>query len=40
MSLVAAVFLQIWQLPQNLVGLVFGWFLKGKERHADVPGIP
>ena len=23
-----AVLLQVWQLPQNLVGLVFGWFLK------------
>jgi hypothetical protein len=35
-----AVLLQVWQLPQNLVGLVFGWFLKGKRRHCNLPGIP
>ena len=40
MNLLTAVLLQIWQLPQNLVGLVFGWFLKGKERHPGLQGIP
>ena len=35
-----AVLLQVWQLPQNLVGLVFGWFLKGKRCHCNLPGIP
>ena len=37
--LVTAVFLQVWQLPQNLVGLVFGWFLKGKRDLPNPPGI-
>ena len=36
----AAVLLQIWQLPQNLLGLVIGWFLKGKRRLTGFPGIP
>ena len=36
---VTAVFLQVWQLPQNLVGLVFGWFLKGKQKVSPPPGI-
>lgn len=34
------VFMQVWQLPQNLVGLVFGWFLKGKRAYPTPPGIP
>ena len=37
--LVTAVFLQVWQLPQNLVGLVLGWFLKGKRNLASPPGL-
>ena len=40
MNLLTAVLLQIWQLPQNLVGLVFGWFLKGKERHPNLQEVP
>ncbi|MBR3388268.1 MAG: hypothetical protein IKG84_08595 [Bacteroidales bacterium] len=40
MNLLIAVLLQVWQLPQNLVGLVFGWFLKGKERHPGIQGLP
>ena len=40
MNLLTAVLLQIWQLPQNLAGLVFGWFLRGKERHPDLQGVP
>ena len=35
-----AVLLQVWQLPQNLAGIVFGWFLKGKRRYRNLPGIP
>ena len=34
-----AAFLQVWQLPQNLVGLVFGWFLKGKKEFPKPPPI-
>ena len=40
MKPVAAVLLSVWQLPQNLVGLVFGLFLKGKRRLRGLPGIP
>lgn len=40
LTLLAAVFLQVWQLPQNLAGLVFGWFLRGKRRYCNFPGIP
>ena len=36
----AAVLLQVWQLPQNLLGLVVGLFLKGKRRLSGLPGIP
>ena len=36
---VTAVFMQVWQLPQNLVGLVFGWFLKGKKDVHTPPGL-
>ena len=36
---VTAVFMQVWQLPQNLVGLVFGWFLKGKRDLPTPPGL-
>ena len=39
-TVLTAVFLQVWQLPQNLLGLVFGWFLKGKRRIPGFPGIP
>ena len=35
-----AVVLQVWQLPQNLLGLIVGCFLKGKQRLPDYPGIP
>ena len=38
--LLGAVFLQVWQLPQNLLGLIIGWYLKGKRRLQDYPGIP
>ena len=34
-----AVFLQVWQLPQNLLGLVFGWFLKGKKEYHKPPPL-
>ena len=34
------VFMQVWQLPQNLVGLVFGWFLKGKQMYPTPPVLP
>ena len=40
LTVLATVLLQVWQLPQNLVGLVFGWFLKGKRRHGNLPGFP
>ena len=40
LTLLTAVLLTVWQLPQNLAGLVFGWFLKGKRRYRDFPGIP
>ena len=40
LTVLTAVLLQVWQLPQNLVGLVFGWFLKGKRRHGNLPGLP
>ena len=40
LTLLAAVLLQVWQLPQNLAGLVFGWFLRGKRRYCNFPGIP
>ena len=36
----AAVLLQVWQLPQNLLGLIVGIFLKGKRRLRGYPGIP
>ena len=35
-----AVLLQVWQLPQNLLGLLAGCFLKGKRRLTGFPGIP
>ena len=40
LTVLTAVILQVWQLPQNLVGLVLGWFLKGKRRFRGLPGIP
>ena len=40
MNLLTAALLQVWQLPQNLVGLVFGWFLKGKERFTYIQDVP
>ena len=40
LSLLTAVFLQVWQLPQNLAGLVFGWFLKGKREYPTPPVLP
>ena len=40
LTVLTTVILQVWQLPQNLVGLVFGWFLKGKRRFRGLPGIP
>ena len=30
----------LWQFPQELLGLLFGCFLKGKRRLTGVPGIP
>ena len=35
-----AVLLQVWQLPQNLLGFIVGCFLKGKRRLPGLPGIP
>ena len=32
--------LQVWQFPQNLIGVVFGCFLKGKRRLSGIDGIP
>ena len=40
LSTVCSVFLQVWQLPQNLLGLLVGCFLKGKRRLPDIPGLP
>ena len=40
LPVLTTVFLQVWQLPQNLAGLVLGWFLKGKRRCRNLPGIP
>jgi hypothetical protein len=40
LSLLTAVLLQVWQLPQNLLGFLVGIFLKGKRRLPGVPGIP
>jgi hypothetical protein len=40
MNLLTAALLQVWQLPQNLVGLIFGWFLKGKERFPNIQDVP
>ena len=39
-TVLTAALLQVWQLPQNLLGLVVGWFLKGKKRLPGFPGIP
>ena len=40
LTVLAATLLQVWQLPQNLLGLIWGFFLKGKRRLPDFPGIP
>ena len=40
LPVLTAIFLQVWQLPQNLLGLVVGLFLKGKRRLPGLPGIP
>lgn len=40
LSLLTAVVLQVWQLPQNLLGALVGIFLKEKRRLPCVPGIP
>lgn len=40
LSLLTAPLLQVWQLPQNLLGLLVGLFLKGKRRLPGLPGIP
>ena len=40
LTVLAAVLLQLWQLPQNLAGFVLGWFLKGKRRYVNFPDIP
>ena len=40
LTLLAIVLLQVWQLPQNLLGLVVGLFLRGKRRLPGLPGIP
>ena len=40
LTLLTTALLAVWQLPQNLAGLVFGWFLKGKRRYRNLPGIP
>lgn len=40
LSFACAVLLQVWQLPQNLLGLVVGWFLKGKRRFSGISGLP
>ena len=37
---ITAVLLQVWQLPQNLLGLIVGCFLRGKKRLTGFPGIP
>ena len=40
LSCFTAFVLQVWQLPQNLLGWVVGCFLKGKRRLPELPGIP
>lgn len=40
LSWLVSALLLVWQLPQNLVGLAFGCFLKGKRRLTDIYGIP
>ena len=41
MNLLTAVLLQIWQLPQNLVGLVFGWLLRSVMPEVNITdGMP
>ena len=40
LTVLAAITLQVWQLPQNLLGLVLGGFLRGKRRLPGLPGIP
>ena len=40
LTVLTAALLQVWQLPQNLLGLLVGLFLKGKRRLPGVPGIP
>ena len=40
LTVLTAVLLQVWQLPQNLAGLIFGWFLKGKRRLTGLPDLP
>ena len=32
--------LQVWQLPQNMTGLLLGWFLKDKRRYRNPNGVP
>ena len=40
LSWLVSALLQVWQFPQNLVGVVFGCFLKGKRRLSGIHGIP
>ena len=40
LHLSTAVLLQVWQLPQNLLGLIVGIFFKRKRRLTGYPGIP
>ena len=40
LTVLTMIFLQVWQLPQNLLGLVFGWFLKEKKEFPTPPVLP
>jgi hypothetical protein len=40
LSWLVSALLQVWQFPQNLVGVVFGCFLKGKRHLSGIDGIP
>ena len=40
MSPALSVLSYLWQLPQELAGLVFGLFMKEKLRVRGIPGIP
>lgn len=40
MNRTLSVLSHLWQLPQDLAGLVFGLFMKDKRRVRGIPGIP